>query len=420
MTPSHHRIAIAFLTKDRVELSERSIRSLLHLPIDIFWCDGSTTDEGKDFPSKVAMEGDHEARIMIHSNVRGGPDAAVAYALTTMLKGEDYEHVGLVENDVLLHPGWYGPTMALFDRGAADGLAVGAVSARCYEDRILFQRDGYAACLNLGWGMQILTRAAAEMTLNNIRTGVTGELRRTFCQLAGKDIGTYYAFRAFDHPTCADWQNDKLLASHGLASLALAPSPVSMIGQVPSLAEQGLKLAYVPVEWLRDDKAFHAYAVKLGDIKEHRWQVPAPDWLLRDDGYTIFPHHVPKIGGVYVGDWRLKWAMGFGPFMWKAGNDSPSLIVPCYGPVSFLVSGGETGGNVTLTDTHSGYEITPEVMPEGGEMRMLQLAVPGNVTYRIIKLTMLTPSTSFCGIRTVEPQPWLPRVKFDWHSLPRV
>ena len=123
MTPSHHRVAVAYLTKDRCELSEQSIQSLLNHPIDIFLCDGSTTEEGKAFPYSIAnSQANFEARIFVHSDVRGGPDAAVAYALTTMLKGGDYEYVGLVENDVLLHPDWFGPTMALFDRGRADGL----------------------------------------------------------------------------------------------------------------------------------------------------------------------------------------------------------------------------------------------------------------------------------------------------------
>ena len=267
MTPSHHRVAVAYLTKDRCELSEQSIQSLLNHPIDIFLCDGSTTEEGKAFPFTIANDqANHEARIFVHSNVRGGPDAAVAYALTTMLKGGDYEYVGLVENDVLLAKDWFGPTMALFARARAEGLEAGAVSARTYADRIIFQRDGYAVCHGLGWGMQILTRQAAELTLDNMRTGMTVENRRTFCQLTGKDIGTYWAFKAFEHPICADWTNDKLLASYGLASLALVPSPVEMIGQVPPLAEQGLKIASEPVEWLRDDKTFDKYVWRLNEI----------------------------------------------------------------------------------------------------------------------------------------------------------
>ena len=195
-----------------------------------------------------------------------------------------------------------------------------------------------------------------------------------------------------------------------------------MIGQVPPLHEQGLKIAAEPVEWLRDDPGFVLYAARQLAIRQGRRHLPRNDWLLHDQGgCTIFPHHVPKLGGVYEGDWRLKWLMGFGPFVWRAGADMehlsiqvesgrewsspprhPTLTVSLYGPVSFLVSGGEHGGKVHLVDTHSGYEITPELPPEGGEIKILNLTVPGSVTYRTLKLTMLTPSTCFYGIRTTE------------------
>lgn len=429
------KVALAFLSKDRVDLSERTIWPLLGVDADLFWVDGSVTDEGKSFPGQTVFNSplvfSYDRRVFIHPNVRGGPDAAVAYALTVMLAGGDYTHVGLVENDVLLHPDWFGPTLALFSRGESDGLSVGAVSARAYDDRILFQRDGYAVCHGLGWGQVIFTRAAAQLSLANMRTGMTYENRRTFAQLAGKDIGTYWAFRAMEHNLCADWGNDRMLASYGLASLALVPSPVEMIGQVPPLHEQGLKIASEPVELLRDDKAFDNYVLRTTLVRDDHWQIPTTDWLLQDNpnGYMIFPHHVPNIGGIYEGDWRLKWTMGFGPFAWRAGGGigdpvrceyEPTLTVPVSGPVSFLVSGGEKGGKVRLGDTHSGYELTPELLPEGPDGKIMQLTVPGVFSYRTCKLTMLTPGTIFYGLRTVELQPWLSDVSFDWHTLPKV
>jgi hypothetical protein len=97
-----------------------------------------------------------------------------------------------------------------------------------------------------------------------------------------------------------------------------------------------------------------------------------------------------------------------------------TLTVPVSGPVSFLVSGGEKGGKVSLVDTHSGYELTPELLPEGPDGKIMQLTVPGAYSYRTCKLRMLMPGTIFYGLRTVEPQPWLPGVTFDWHVLPKV
>jgi 2-deoxy-D-gluconate 3-dehydrogenase len=123
-----------------------------------------------------------------------------------------YTHIGLVENDVLLDKDWFDQTMALFEQGKAAGLEVGAVSARCYEDRILIQRDGYAITHNTGAGMIIFSRKAAELVLQNYRTVFTTENRLLFAQLSGIDIGAYWAFRGSQHWLVADWNFDRVLA----------------------------------------------------------------------------------------------------------------------------------------------------------------------------------------------------------------
>ena len=436
----NNRIAVGFLTKDRVELSRQTILPLLQPDcFDLFWFDGSATEEGRTLPVEISLSQPPRHKIKIHHDVRGGPDAAVAYALTCMLKGTDYDYVGLVENDVLLHPDWFGPTMALFDRGTADGLIPGAVSARCYDDRILIQRDGYAVVHNIGWGQQIMCRSAARIALANMRTGMTSENVSLFCQLSGVDISRYWAFRHMEHMLCADWQNDRILASHGYASLALVPSPVEMIGQDPPLHEQGLKIADKPVEWLRDDAAFERYRDTHAKINSFELSMVCDAGLYRDNSWTYFPHHIPSIGGVYVGDWQLRWAQGFGPFSWRAGDlsslnkkfrglqdidrplmDHPQLTIAITGPVDFLVSGGETGGQWRLEDLASGYTIEPQLTPEPPGSGFVSLPVPTRHPHRAIRLTALSPGLVFYGLRTTQPQSWLPNVSFDWHTLPLV
>lgn len=420
------KAAIGFLTKDRVELSERTIRPLLQPDLfDLFIFDGSATEAGRAFPYKISTEEKHR-HIKVHANVVGGPDAAVAYALTTMLKGGDYELVGIVENDVLLAEGWFGPTRALFDRGRAEGLEVGAVSARCYEDRILIQRDGYTVCHNLGWGQQILTREAAQLSLANMRTSMTVENRRLFMQLTSRDIGAYWAFRQSEHSLCADWGNDRVLASHGLASLALTPSPVEMIGQVPPLAEQGLTLATQPVDLLRDDTAFSRYVERTNQVRNGSLKLFHGPFLYEPGaGWIVFAHQIAQIGGCYDGDWCLKWLQGFGPFGWMAGAmeqgdqeflAEPYVTIPLSGPVEFLVSGGVNGGQFELEDLSSGYTVSPVLPPD----QLVSLPVPGNVSYRDIRLTALTPGAIFHGVRTKEPQPAVGGWKFDHATLPPV
>jgi hypothetical protein len=427
------RVCLAFLTRDHIELSRQTIKPLIGCGADICWVDGSTTEEGKRFPHEVQMRAGERHGIIVHGNVRGGPDAAVAYALTQMLKGGDWTHVGLVENDVLLSPDWFGPTMALFERGAADGLAVGAVSARAYEDRILFQRDGYAVMHNLGWGTQILTREAAELSLAHMRTSLTSENRRLFARLSNLDIGRWWAFRSHDGLLCADWGNDRVLASHGFASLALVPSPVEMIGQEPLLAEQGLKVAGQPVELFRDDVVFATYAARTAAIRRGEQDAGWLGSVLHDPAsgaFTYFAHQVEGIGARYEGDWRLEFSQGFGPFAWRADpgtrdydpegcawhNGTPKVTISLSGFVELLASGGKQGGSLRVEDTHSGYVVSPTLPPRN----LVSLPIPAQVSYRDVRLTALSPGVVFYGVRSREPQPFSPQWRFDWHKLPPV
>lgn len=406
-----NRVAIAFLTKDRTELSSRTIEPLLQPDkFDTWWFDGSATKEGTILPSNYQIK-------KTHFNVRGGPDAAVVFALSTLLdhrdeSGNTYSFIGLCENDVLLDPGWFEPTFDLFGWGVVDGLNVGAVSARAYEDRILFQRDRYAIMHNLGWGMQIMTREAAQLALRHIRTSWTTENRRVFAQASRLDIGKWWAFRASENMLCADWGNDRVLAAHGLASLALTPSPVQMIGQTPSLVEQGLTLVAESVGELRNDKAFVTFVERMHRVhSEWNLAFAADRYLQQTDGSTIyFAHQCKDLGAIYNGAWRLKWVQGFGPFGWQAVGvgteivDSPSATIPVLGPCSFLVMGGSKGGEIKVEDLESGYECPVALRSDDGHIT--SIAVPaGPGSYRNVRLTAMMPGPTFFGIRTAYQQP---------------
>lgn len=424
------KLALALLTKDKPELTKRSIEPLLQPgKFDLFWMDGSATEDGKGLPFHLD---DYSARLVVQ-DVRGGPDAAIVYALTIMLADTyNYTHVGIIEQDVLLHPDWLGPTLALFERGQADGLTVGAVSARSYEDRILVQRDGYALMHNLGAGHVIFTRHAARVVLDNYRTGWSTDNRLIFCQLSGIDIGQYWAFRGSEQHITADWNFDAVLARHGLASLALTPSLATMLDQ--DIAAQGLKMAD-PADaglggLLRNEDAFAKFCGRTMEIRMGDWMPGVHGRLQCLAGtYTIFPHQIPGIGGTYSGDWRLKWCQGFGPFVWEGGNIEeyyaghgtvgeayPVLEVPILGPCEILLGGT---GQARVTDTHSGYSIVSSPADIGPD-RILQVAVPSGVAYRTIRVEALTPGAGFYGIRTREPQPWLAHYRFDHSQLPKV
>jgi hypothetical protein len=419
-----NKVAIAFSTKDRVNLTRRTIEPLLQPDkFDLFWMDGSTSQEG------MMLQRDYPDVYKVYGNVRGGADTAIVFMLTELLNHpNNYSHVGLVENDVLLHPDFFGPMMALFERGAADGLHVGDVSARLYQDRILFQRDGYVVQHNSGAGMVMFTREAARLVLTNCRSAWSTDNRRIFAKLSGRDIGKWWAFRGLTQWLTFDWHFEVILAQHGLASLALCPNLVEMIGQELSMEDQGLRYVTEPMELHRDDKKFEMFVERMRQVREGTWvpeQHIAGRFLDTDGTWMIFPHQVQAMGGVYSGAWCMHRSQGFGPFSWIAempttGDDFAKLEVPVSGPAYFLVSGGKHGGKCEIVDLESGYEITPELPPEGPTTSVAQVFVPASVSYRKVLLTAFTPGVTFFGIRTRDPQPYYPDIKFDYSFLPPV
>jgi hypothetical protein len=433
-----NRVAIAFSTKDRVELTKRSIEPLLQpSKFETHWIDGSKTAQGIDLPREYC--GDYH---MVHHGVRGGSGPAIVYALTTMLNVMDsspletalytlpmsrgkYDYIGLVENDVLLDKDWFDDTMALFERGKQDGLKVGAVSARTYEDRVLIQRNGYAVMHNLGAGMVVFTREAAQIVLDTYRTQWTGENRQIFAQLIGRDIGGYWAFRGGEHWLCADWRWDAILASRGFATLGLTPSPVEMIGQDPPLEDQGLSLVKAPLTWHGDD--FDRYCDNLARIRDGKWKLSYGDTFFRDSagGQTFFAHQIAALGGRYEGDWRLKDSIAFGPFGWQiadSSEDRPDSTVrfPVLGPCEVLLSGGTEGGQMHVVDAQSGFDAKPVLPPAGQQGIVVPVFIPGGMAYRDIVVTSVTPGCVFYGVRCCMEQPVLTNFKFDYSVLPPV
>lgn len=415
-----NKVAICFQCKDLVEQSARSLPPLVETPgIDTFIIDGSKTLEGFECYKSLLKRNNI---IEVHQHIGGGPDAAAIYAFTLMLKHpNNYDFVGLHEQDVLLEPDWFTRAMELFDIGKRQGLEVGEVSARCYEDRILIQRDGFAVTHNLGYGQLIMTRQAATIWLRHARTHHCWENRRLFAQLTGQDIGRYWAFRYNDQPLGKDWGTARVLAAHGFASLALVPTAcVDMIDN--PLPQQGLTLARHPVDLLRNDLAFARYITTTAAIRANTW---VPDRPIRqramDGTQLIFPHQVQGLGATYsIADWRLQASQGWGPFLWKAKRPGATVILPLVGEVQLLVAPPADKNGMVEVSTGDGafFQTTLAPDPNG---TISSIAIKGDCAWREVKLTMLTEGLSFCGVRCRWDQPVLPAAGgFDHSVLPPV
>ena len=423
------RLGVAYSTCDRTELTVQSILPLIQPDkFDLWWIDGSKTKAGRDLPTMR----DYDSVYKVVGNVGGGSAAAVVYGLSALLEAnQQYTHIALCENDVLLPTNWFESTMTLFGVGQTDELEVGAVTARTYEDRILIQRDNYAILHNAGFGMQVYTRKAAEIVLQTLRSHFSFENRKVFALLTGKDIGAYWAFKGADISLMADWGVDRILAQHGLASLGVTPSEVEMIGQVPPLAEQGLRIATRPQELLRDDDAFAMYRDRTRAIREGKLDLHACGAWFQDPAsaqWHIYPHQIERIGGQYGGPWRLQSNLGFGTFSWVASDeghdgagyiyDPPTMEVPILGACDLLVSGGATGGQVQVEDEASGFNCSPKLPPQGDGV-LMQINIPGHMSYRTIRLTARSPGVIFYGVLCRERQLSLPHVRFSYDTLPK-
>jgi hypothetical protein len=411
-----NNVAIAFSTKDRLELSRKSIKPLLQpRKFDLFWIDGSKDPKSVSFARSFS-------NVDLNSGVSGGSGAAIVFALSQMLNAsQNYAYIGLVENDCLLPKNWFEPTMVLFEQGKADGLNVGAVSCRCYEDRILIQRDDYAVMHNLGAGQVIFSRPAAEIILNTYRTQWTTENRMTFVQLSCADIGRYWAFKGSEHWLCADWRWDAVLAARGYVSLALTPSHVKMIGQNPPLEQQGLTIARKPVDELRGEEVFKFYRDRMAQVYAGERIINTSGLFQKDamGGEMIFAHQIAAVGGRYAGGWQLKDSIGFGPFGWKAKDlEATSITIPALGPCSLFLSGGEHGGRCEVTDKYTGFMARPDLPPEGPQGMVVPVTIPANAAYREVTIKPLTTGITFYGMRALYFQPRLSNFKFDYTVLP--
>jgi hypothetical protein len=69
-----------------------------------------------------------------------------------------------------------------------------------------------------------------------------------------------------------------------------------------------------------------------------------------------------------------------------------------------MVLGGEKGGQVVVEDLKSGYVVRPQLLPEVSN-NVTQIVAPAGVSFRPVRLTVVSGSCIFYGIACVEPQP---------------
>lgn len=366
--PRKNSVAFAYSSKDRMHYTRTTIGALLdQKDCDLFWIDGSDTDEGRTLPFSIAQS---SGRINeIHTNVTGGADHAVLYGLS-LLYERGYDYIGLIENDVKLLPGWWPKTFGLFQRGAEEGLKVGSVSARCHSERILVDRDSYAVMMNVGAGVVLYTREALAHVLNYYRAGSIGEMSFLVSHYTGQNvrglpwqINDANAAVIPQNRTTSDWFFETSLMAHGLSTLA----------PTPSLAENLDDPDRHPLqrEATRIDKNFNwpAFCARLLQVRQNvgvdfvRGAIPYYDPILKQ--WRCYMQQLIKaVPQAFDNGWRCVWSKYMGPFgmrtlragatlQLKVEGKSLGLFCDSKKPFHILVD----GTNSMAVDTKGSWEI---------------------------------------------------------------
>lgn len=228
------RIGFAFSSRDRYFFTLQTLQSLdTEAGFDLIWNDGSTE------PAVPALAANYKFRharlVEFNPDVTGGAERAVCFGLSRLLE-LGYDYVGLIENDILLRHGWFRHLLEVFSRGAAEGIACGSATARSFESHVLEYRNGYAIQADIGAGMVLFSRAAAEIIMELYSNPsslqmTTHSWQKFHADLFGVDLRNFAPFWAYPPnqavPCTLDWGYTPSLYLKGYASLSTIPSYAS-------------------------------------------------------------------------------------------------------------------------------------------------------------------------------------------------
>jgi hypothetical protein len=224
MNKNKPKVGFIFSSKERVDLSRRSLSSIdSDSGFDLIWLDGSTSEEARRLPESINLR---KARLVeVHLDVTGGPDAAIKYGLHRLL-ALGYDYCGLIENDIEFVPGWFSRLMELFQAGEPNDRPVGAATTRTFVSRTLSAHSQYAKLWNVGAGMVLFTREATRVILRHYHPRRAKELSGYFQKTSNNDLTDIWELwkDRSDRLLGCDWGYSLELDRHGFSSLGTVPA----------------------------------------------------------------------------------------------------------------------------------------------------------------------------------------------------
>jgi hypothetical protein len=309
--PPRARVAVAYSTKDRVDLTRMTVAPLIDDPrLDLYWFDGSATEAGQQLPLELCAG--RAAICALHQGVVGGPDRAIMYALQT-LRTRPYDLVILVENDVLLSDGWFEAMCASIDHALMAGFKVGGATVRVFSRRVLSFNDTYCLMLNSGAGFIALTPAAIDIVLANYRTSNGEEFIRQIRHVTGKDVSATIEFGPLQ-PLSVDFIFDLMLYLHGYV---VAAPPVTFAHMIDDVPIRNIMLITAPSQHLPQ---VHSLITRPDQMRDPdgaacRFQKsPLSDRLLIGCHQLRIGVNSVEEPVLLEGTWRRTWMQALGPF----------------------------------------------------------------------------------------------------------
>jgi hypothetical protein len=225
------RVGFALSSKDRYLFTLQTLQSLdTDGGFDLVWNDASKEPGVPALAKNYKFQNAKLAEV--NYGVGGGPDRAVCFGLSRLLK-LGYDYVGLIENDILFRPGWFAALMGVFSRGAEAGIVCGSATARSFESHVLEYRDGYGVQCDIGAGMLLFSRPAAEIIVDMYSRAASLQMTthtwmKFYADLFGLNLHPFSPFWAYPpekaFPCTLDWGYSPSLYLRGYASLSTIPT----------------------------------------------------------------------------------------------------------------------------------------------------------------------------------------------------
>jgi hypothetical protein len=273
--------------------------------------------------------------------------------------------------------------------------------------------------INIGAGMIMLSRKAAETVLKYYRTTTFGEVRTAFNWLTGKDISAVWELKRPESESVesnvffetgyasTDWFYDTALLLSGFVSLATIPSMAKNI-DIDLFTHMGIREVQhgdersgLPLESFGTFVRNHQSLVNRSI--EHYAEVCHHPYRNR---FVYFPHQVLWSGsGKLTGAQKYRWEQNYGPFNIELQTAGSTLILPVHGGVFDLsFHAGPDCGSCRIRCASGTIDL--DLRADEKKIQVVTLDIP-HLGETQIEITALAPKVIWRSIASNSPQPAL-------------